>query len=61
MPRKTFLQWLADEHPEVTLTKWQANWCVVLEGTRTMIMQSPVASGRTFFLKLYAEYLKYAA
>lgn len=53
----TFLEWLAERHPEVHLTQLQHRWARMLEAAYSDVYSYGVAAGKTFFMRLWIEYL----
>lgn len=54
----TFTEWLALRHPEVRLSRLQGFWADVWQSAHRLVHSgNGKGSGKTFFLRLWIEYL----
>lgn len=58
MKNISFWTWLSQRHPEVRLTAMQERWVTLLCAQVPAIYSGPRFSGRSFLLRLVAEYFK---
>jgi hypothetical protein len=53
MYKRTFAEFLAKKHPEIKLQEWQIK-------VLNILLNQPIAAGKTLLIKLLAEYDMYA-
>lgn len=55
--RKTFMEWLALEYPDIVLSDWQIHVVTFSFGKSRGIVHTPLRAGKTFLFNLINEYI----